>query len=143
MAHEIQRSGVVDTAGNRHPGLHALIHGIFQNAGNRVAVRIHAHIVIVGLDTGGDSRSARAGVGDEPVDGIGAGQAGHGEVVQIEVASVEHPAAADLRQAHAVAYHYYYVLDGVVFRDWFNRNSLVGIRHGVLLVVGELVVGIF
>ena len=141
MADEVQRGGVVDAAGHGHAGLHPLGLRQVQQAGNGIAVRVCAHISVLGLHARGEGGASRAGVGDQAVGGVGAGETAHGTVVHIEAAAVEHPAAADLLHAHTVAYHHDDVLDPPAFRLG-DLHGLVGLGDCVLVVLAELVVGI-
>ena len=142
MAHEVERRRIIDAAGHGHAGLHAFLLGAVQGGLDGVAVRVHAHIVVAGLDARGEGGAACAGVRHQTVRGIGAGEPRVDEVVQVEVTSVEHPAAADLLQAHAVADHHDDVLDplGAGLR---HGHRLIRLRHRVLVIFAELVVGVF
>ena len=141
VADEVGRGGVVDAAGHGETGLLALLLRLMEQGYERIAVHILADIAVFGLFAGGKRGAAGAGIGDEPVRAIGAGVAGHREVVQVQMSPVERPAHGHGLHAHAVADQENDVPD-LSGLGLFHRHGLIGGIDLVFVVLAELVVRI-
>ena len=93
-------------------------------------------MAVGGFHACGQGGSAGTGVGNELIGAVCAGDADVGEVVEVELALVQHPGAAYLLQAHAVANHYYDVFDLVGDGGHLNVYDVVGV--GGLVVLEDL-----
>ena len=81
----------------------------------------------------GKGRTACGGVGDKVIGAVGARKTHYREIVDIELAAVEHPGATYLLQAHSVADHQNYVSDLGIGGRGSDADNLVMIRRGVVL----------
>ena len=136
VAAEVAGRRVGEVAGHHDAGLLAQLLRLHEHGGNVRAVGGGAHMAVAGLLAGRERRAARAGVRDELVGAIGAGQAHGREVVQVQLAVVQHPGAADLLEAHAVADHDDDVAHLVVHGRHGHIDNLIGIGRRVILKGG-------
>ena len=141
MKREIGGSSLVDAACHREAGLHPLLLRLMEQGESGIALGVLAYVPVQGLLSDGKRGTACAGVRHELVHAIGAREARHREIVEVQVAAVERPRHADLLEAHTVTDHEDDVLDLLGFRLG-HRHGLVGLGHGVFVVFTELVVGI-
>ena len=125
-------------AGHGDAGLLAELPRLDEHGGGIRRVRRHADAAVSRLLADRQGRSAGAGVGDELVRAPGAGKTGIGETVEVELAVIQHPGAADLLEAHAVADHDNDVSDLIAQRRHLHIGDVVGAVRPVILEGGLL-----
>ena len=90
-------------------------------------------MAVGGLDAGRQCSSTSAGIRYEGICAPGAGKPHMREIVQVELALIEHPCAAHLLQAHAVSYHEDDVPDFICLGRFLNLHDIIGVRGLVIL----------
>ena len=135
---EISRGGIVDAAGNREAGLLTGTLSLLEGGVHHITVGGEAYVAVFGLDATGKGRSSCGRIGHQAVQGIGAGDPGHGHAVEVQFSSVHHPRAAYLLESHSVANQEDYVLD-LLAPGLTDIHGFVGIFLGVAVILAEVV----
>ncbi len=133
VAGKVTGGGIGPMAGDGNAGLLPQLPGFYQDGGEVRFVRSHAYMAVGRFLAGRNGGAPCPGVRNQVVRAPGAGKAYVRELVKVEFAMVQHPGAAHLLQAHAIANHNDDVAHLIGLRGFLHLHNVI--RMGRLVIL--------